>query len=101
MYQKWISIGLKKGITDLEVFAVRNKSLKLSVYQNKLDQHVQSDIEAVTIRGIYKNKLSTVRFENLATTNVEHMLDKLIENAQALTVVEPAIIYEGSGNRKD
>jgi PmbA protein len=96
MYQKWISIGLKKGITDLEVFAVRNKSLKLSVYQDKLDQHVQSDIEAVTIRGIYKNKLSTVRFENLATTNVEHMLDKLIENAQALTVVEPAIIYEGS-----
>ncbi len=96
MYKKWIDLGGKKGITDLEVFAVRNKSLKLSVYQNKLDQHVVSDVEVVTIRGIYKDKLSTVKFENLANTNVDYMLDKLIENAKALTVVEPAIIYEGS-----
>lgn len=96
MYQSWIKIGKEKGITDLEVFAVRNKSLKLSVYQGKVDQHVQSDVEVVTIRGIVENKLSTIRFENLSTTNVSLMLDQLIANARALTVVEPAIIYEGS-----
>jgi len=96
MYQKWIDLGLKKGLTDLEVFAVRSKSLKLTVYQNKLDQHVQSDVEVVKIRGIYNNKLSTIRFENLSETNVDALLDQMIANAQALTVVEPAIIYEGS-----
>jgi PmbA protein len=96
MYQKWIELGLKKGLTDLEVFAVRSKSLKLSVYQNKLDQNVISDVESVTIRGIYENKLSTVRFENLNLAEVDKMLDQLIEDAKALTVVEPAIIYEGS-----
>lgn len=96
MYQNWIDLGLAKGITDLEVFAVRTKTLKLSIYQNKLDQHIQSDVETVTIRGIYENKLSTVRFENLSDTNVSDMLNQLIENAKALTVVEPAIIYEGS-----
>ncbi len=96
MYKKWIELGLAKGITDLEVYAVRNKSLKLTVYQNKLDQHVQSDVEVVTIRGIYDNKLSTVRFENLSDSNVSAFLDQLIENAKSLTVVEPAIIYEGS-----
>ncbi|MCF7930442.1 MAG: TldD/PmbA family protein [Acholeplasmataceae bacterium] len=96
MYQNWIDLGLKKGITDLEVFAVRNKSLKLSVYQNKLDQHVQSDVESITIRGIYDNKLSTVRFENLSDVHVDQLLDALKANAKALTVVEPAIIYEGS-----
>ncbi len=96
MYQDWIDLGLKKGITDLEVFAVRNKSMKLSVYQNKLDQHVQSDVESITIRGIYNNKLSTVRFENLSDAHVDQLLDQLMANAKALTVVEPAIIYEGS-----
>ncbi len=96
MYQKWIELGIKKGITDLEVFAVRNKSLKLSVYQNKLDQHVISDVESITIRGIYDDKLSTVRFEHLDDDKVDQMLDLLIENAKALTVKEPAIIYEGS-----
>jgi PmbA protein len=96
MYQNWIEKGLKKGLTDLEVFAVRNKSLKLSVYQQKIDQNVISDVESVTIRGIYKGKLSTIRFENLDEENVDQMLDQLIANAQALTVDEPAIIYEGS-----
>ena len=96
MYSKWIKLGLSKGLTDLQVFAVRNKSLKLSVYQGKLDQHVVSDVEVVTIRGIYKEKLSSIRFENFNQVNVSKMLDQLIENAQALTVVEPAIIYAGS-----
>ena len=96
MYEKWLEIGLAKGISALEIFAVREQSLKLSVYQGKLDQHVQSDVEVVTIRGIYQDKLSTIRFENMADTNVAGLLDQLIENAQALTVVEPAIIYEGS-----
>lgn len=96
MYQNWIKKGLEKGITDLEVFAVRNKSLKLSVYQQKLDQNVISDVESVTIRGIYDGKLSTVRFEYLDDDQVDAMLDKLKVNAQALTVNEPAIIFEGS-----
>lgn len=96
MYQTWLQMGLDKGITDLEIYAVKNRSLKLSVYQNKLDQHVQSQVSSVTIRGIYQNKLSTVRFENMALSHVEKMLDQLIENAKALTVVEPAIIFEGS-----
>lgn len=96
MYQTWLQMGLDKGITDLEIYAVKNRSLKLSVYQNKLDQHVQSQVSSVTIRGIYQNKLSTVRFENMDLAHVEKMLDQLIENAKALTVVEPAIIFEGS-----
>lgn len=96
MYQKWIELGLKKGLTDLEIFAVRNKSLMLSVYQGKLDQHVSSDVESVKIRGIFEEKLSTVHFEHLDDEKVEQMLDLLIENAKALTVKEPAIIYEGS-----
>lgn len=96
MFKKWIALGLSKGITDLEIFAVQSQSLKLSVYQGKLDQHVQSNVESATIRGIYDNKLSTVRFENLSDENADMMLTQLIENAKALTVVEPAIIYEGS-----
>jgi PmbA protein len=96
MYQEWIDLGLSKGITDLQVHSVRNKSLKLSVYQGKLDQHVVSDVESVVVTGIYNNKLSTVRFENFSNTNVSKMLNQLIENAKALTVVEPAIIYAGS-----
>lgn len=96
MYKDWIELGKKKGLTDLQIFAVRNKSLSLTVYQGNLDTHVQSDVEQVTLRGIYEGKMSVVRFENLSNSNVEHMIERLIENAKALTVVEPAIIFAGS-----
>lgn len=96
MFKRWIELGKAKGLTDLEVFAVRNKSLALSIYQGKLEKHVKSDVEQVTIRGIYNEKLSTIRFENLSDQNVDKMLDQLIENAKALTATEPAIIFEGS-----
>jgi PmbA protein len=98
MYQEWLRLGLEKGLEDLEIFSVRDRSLKLSVYEGKLDQNVQSDVEVVTIRGIYQEKLSTIRFENFAKRSVSAMLDELIENAKALTVKEPAIIYEGSSS---
>ena len=96
MYESWIALGKAKGLTDLEVFSTRNKSLALTIYQGKLEKHVKSDVEQVTIRGIYNNKLSTIRFENLREENVDKMLDQLIENAKALTASEPAIIFEGS-----
>ncbi|CCV64134.1 predicted peptidase U62, modulator of DNA gyrase [Alteracholeplasma palmae J233] len=96
MYQEWIKKGLEKGITDLEIHAVESKSLKLSLYEGKIDQHVKSDILAASIKGIYNDKMSTVSFENLNNDNIDYMLEELISNAKVVTVDEPAIIYEGS-----
>ncbi len=96
MFEKWLELGLKKGITDLEIFATQSKGLKLSLYQGKIDQNVLSDVSSVAIRGIYDGKLSRVSFENLSDENAERYLDALIDGAKALTIKEPAIIYEGS-----
>lgn len=96
MYQKWIELGLQKGLSDIEVFAVKSKSLKLSIYQQKLDQHVQSDVEVAVIRGIYQGKLATVKIEDFSDAFVSQTLDDLVINAQLLTASEPHRIFEGS-----
>ncbi len=96
MYQKWIKIGLEKGLSDMEVFATKNHSLRLVVYQQKLEQHVISDVENIRLRGIYHGKMASVSFEHTDEETAREMIDQLISNAQALTVSEPAIIYEGS-----
>lgn len=96
MFQTWIKKGLDKGITDLEIYAVEQMSLKLSLYQNKIDQHVKSDVLSVKIKGIYNDKLTSVGFENLNETNIDFMLDALIENAKTINSKDPAIIFEGS-----
>ena len=61
MYQLWLKLGLDKGITDLEIYAVKNRSLKLSVYQNKLDQH--SVIILMHSRINVHNVLNVLRHE--------------------------------------
>lgn len=95
-YQAWIDKGIGRGLEDLQVYATRAKSLKISLYQGRVDQFVQSDVEKITLTGIYKGKITSVNFENTTDTSVEEMFDRLIQNASALTAVEPAIIFEGS-----
>jgi PmbA protein len=95
-HQDWIEKGKARGLEDLQVYASRDKSLKLSIYQGRIDQYVQSDVEHITLRGIYKGKITSVNFENTTETSVDEMLERLIQNAQALTAVEPAMIFEGS-----
>ena len=96
MFKSWIKKGLEKGLQELEIYAVESKSLKLSLYQGKLDQHVKSDVLGVKIKGIYDDKLTSVAFENLEDANIDFMLEQLIENAKTINAKEPAIIYEGS-----
>ncbi len=94
--QAWLELGLAKGFTDLEFFITHAKSTKLSLYQGKLDQNVQSDVQSLSIRAIYQGKLVSARLENLSTETIEHTLDVMLENAKAITASEPAIIFEGS-----
>ncbi len=98
MYKKWIELGLSKGLSDIEVFVTREKSLQLKVYQQKLEDHTISDVESIRIRGVYEGKLASVSFEHTNDETAEYMIEQLIENVKALTVSEPAIIYEGSDN---
>lgn len=96
MYQKWLTLGLEKGLSDIEIFATKDHTLKLTVYKQKVESHVVSDVENVRIRGVYDGKLASVSFEHVNDQTAEKMIDQLIENAKALTLSEPAIIYEGS-----
>ena len=96
MFKKWIDLGLKKGLEALEIYGVTNKSLALQVYQGKLDKHVQSSVTAITIKGIYQGNAATVSFEKITDQTADYMLDKLIDATKAITVNEPALIYEGS-----
>ncbi|VEU82006.1 TldD/PmbA family protein [Acholeplasma hippikon] len=96
MFAKWIELGLKKGFSDIEIYSVRNKSLSIEVYQGKVESLTNSDVTSVKIKGIYDEKLVSASTENLTDESIERLFNRLILNAKALTVKEPAIIFEGS-----
>lgn len=94
--KQWIELGLSKGLSDVEISVSVSESLKLVSYEGKIEQNTISDMSTVSIRGVYKGNMGKVRFEYISDEHVSKMLDKVIENAEVLTVKEPAIIYEGS-----
>lgn len=96
MFTKWIELGLKKGFSDVEIFSTRSKSLSIEVYQGKVESLTNSDVTNARIKGIYDDKLVSASTENLTDEAIEKLFDQLILNAKAVTVKEPAIIFEGS-----
>ena len=92
----WLQKGLDKGLTDVEIYASVNDSVKVVVYDGKVEENTVSNVSSVSIRGIYNGKIGKVKFEHVSDEQVDKMLDQLIDNAKAITVDEPAIIYEGS-----
>ncbi|HHX76233.1 MAG TPA: TldD/PmbA family protein, partial [Acholeplasmataceae bacterium] len=96
MFKNWIELGLKKGFSDVEIYSTRSKSLSIEVYQGKVENLTTSDVEKAKIRAVYDEKLVSFVLEDLSNEAVNKAFDQLILNAKALTVKEPAIIFEGS-----
>nr|WIF88026.1 DNA gyrase modulator [Acholeplasma laidlawii] len=96
MFKNWIEIGLNKGFSDVEIFSTRSKSLSIEVYQGKVENLTTADVEKAKIRAVYDEKLVSFVLEDLSDVAVHKAFDLLKLNAEALTVKEPAIIFEGS-----
>ncbi|MFA5692836.1 MAG: metallopeptidase TldD-related protein [Acholeplasmataceae bacterium] len=96
MEQKWIKLGLDLGFSDVEIYLTNNKELSIEVYQGKVESLTTSNVKKAIIKGIYDEKLVRASTENLSDDNVLKIFMNLKENAKALTVKEPAIIFEGS-----
>lgn len=95
-YSKWLSLGLEKGLSDLQFFISTNDSSKVVVYQGKVEQNTVSKVTGMTVKGVFNGKLSTVYSEHISDTTIDSVLNQLIANAKAITINEPAIIYGGS-----
>ena len=95
-YNKWIELGLKKGLSDIEIHINEKVDLGLNVYEGKVEQNEISKMQTASIKGIFNNKAANVYVENLTDSNIELMLDRLLDSAKNITSNEPAIIFEGS-----
>src|SRR5690625_3471422 len=97
-YNRWIELGLEKGLTDIEIHINEKTNLMINVYNQKVEQNEISKMKTAKIKGIFNGKVSFVSVENLSDNNISLMIDHLIDSAKHITANEPAIIYEGSNN---
>lgn len=95
-YNVWVEKGLKKGLTDIEIYATNSSSLSLEIYEGQVEKNEVSQVNIALIKGIYNGKAAKVKVENYSDESIDFMLDALIDAASNVTANEPALIYEGS-----
>lgn len=95
-YQKWIELGLSKGLSDIEIHVNERTELALKVYEGKVEQNEISKMHTARVKGIYNGKAANIGLEDLSDENVNLMLNKLVDSAKNITSKDPALIFEGS-----
>ncbi len=85
----------EKGIQDLEVFSSARSSLSIEVFDGEVDKYEIADTNALTIKGVYNNKMGHFRTEVLDDEVIDEILDTIIASAKEIDSLDDAIIYEG------
>ena len=99
--EKLFSRAKEKGITDIEIFASDRTSLNIDIFNGTVDKYEIAATEALTIKGIYNNKMGRFSTEVLSDDVIEEILDTIIASAKEIDSLDDAIIYEGDESYKD
>lgn len=91
----------EKGIQDLEIFASDRNSLSIDIFNGEVDKYEIADTNALTIKGIYNNKMGHFRTEVLDDSVIDEILDTIIASAKEIDSLDDAIIYEGDEHYED
>ncbi|MDT8337384.1 MAG: TldD/PmbA family protein, partial [Candidatus Izemoplasmatales bacterium] len=91
----------EKGIQDLEIFASDRNSLSIDIFNGEVDKYEIADTNALTIKGIYNNKMGHFRTEILEDSVIDEILDTIIASAKEIDSLDDAIIYEGDEHYED
>lgn len=92
-YQEIISLGLQKGISEIEVYAKTSTDKTLKVFGGNLESYNGKEIFSVSIRGLVNGKMGYASCESLDENIINETLDKLITAANLLTSTEVEEIY--------
>ncbi|MDV3196269.1 MAG: hypothetical protein Q8885_02015 [Candidatus Phytoplasma stylosanthis] len=95
-YNKWFEKALKKGFTALEILTNEKKKMTLNLEDGKINENIQSDLLEVVIKGLYKNKKSSLYLEKIEESKIDEVLESLKVQISVLNSKEKDIIFKGS-----
>ncbi|MDV3173772.1 MAG: metallopeptidase TldD-related protein, partial [Candidatus Phytoplasma stylosanthis] len=88
--------ALKKGFTALEILTNEKKTMTLNLEDGKINENIQSDLLEVVIKGLYKNKKSSLYLEKIEESKIDEVLESLKVQISVLNSKEKDIIFKGS-----
>lgn len=95
-YQELFNRAKEKGIKELEVSIITDKSLSITYYNGEMENYSSSSLSTLSARGNYNNKAGYVNTEKIDKSTIDFIVDKIIENAEVNNSSDELIIFKGS-----
>lgn len=97
-YELLFDKAKQAGISALEVYESTPKTLKISIYEQEIDNYTSSACLGISIRGIYKEKLGTTFIEIDDDSYIDEIIKQIIDNASVITADEEILFYDKKDN---
>lgn len=98
--EKLFKVAKDKGIQDIQVYQSNSSNLSVQIFEGEVDKYEIADSSALTVKGIYNNKMGVYRTEVFEDSLIEEIVDTIIASAKVIDSLDDAIIYEGDKEYK-
>lgn len=85
----------KAGIEDIQVTYSAGTEFDLEVFKGEIEKYQIADSAGLSVKGIYKGKMGTVRTEVINPEQFDFIVDSIIQSANAIDSKDEVFIYEG------
>ena len=73
--------GLKSGLTDMEIYLVKNDNFSCKVFEQNVDSYSVSKTQGLSFRGVYEGKMGYTYTEKCDDSSIPFLVSSVIDNA--------------------
>ncbi|MDR7856891.1 TldD/PmbA family protein [Tissierella sp.] len=75
-------MGKAHNIVDIEAYIKKASSINMNIYEGELEEYIVSEEEALSLRGIYNNRMGYSYTEKLMLESIDELINNLIQYAE-------------------
>lgn len=87
--------GKEAGLTDMEVYVVKNDNFSCKVFEQNVDSYSVSKTQGLSFRGVYEGKMGYTYTEKCDDSSIPFIVSSVINNALLIEKEENEELYAG------
>ncbi len=94
-FDNLFAAGYEAGLTDMEVYVVKNNKFSCKVFEQNVDSYSVSVTQGLSFRGVYEGKMGYTYTEKCDDSSIPFIISSVIHNAIILEKDENEELYSG------
>ena len=100
MFKKIIERALEFGFQDVEIVENVSEEVSINLFNGQVEKNFCGSSKDYVLKGLLDGQMAVTKFQkndcDLTPKEIDNIINKLRDNAKAMTAKEQSFIYEGS-----